>query len=122
MGVGATGATLVADNTGNDVEDETCIALGGVEVIGCPFAELPCPSTSNCCSNGSVGGDDDENNNVDCSTKTTSGSDGRAVMAGHARAALGNQSACHKSSGSSIFDGFTGTFSLFTAGADGDTY
>ncbi len=120
--MGATGATLAADSTGNVVEDGTCITLGGVEVIGCPFAELPCPSTSNCCSNGSVGGDDDEKNNGDCSTKTTSGSDGRAVMAGHARAALGNQSACHKSSGSSIFDGFTVTLSLFTAGADEVTY
>ena len=147
MGVDATGATLAAGSTGNDVEDETRIALGGVEVIGCPATELPCPPTSHCGAfvatsdvlgvvrgscppcpstfiggNGSVGGDDDENNNGDCSTKSISGSDGRAVMAGHARAALGNQSACQRSSGSSIFDGLTGTFSLVTAGADEDTY
>jgi hypothetical protein len=143
--VGATGATLAAGSTGNDVEDEMCVALGGVEVIGCPATELPCPPASHCgafvvasdvvwimrgtcppcpstfiCNNGSVDGDDGDNDNGDCSTKCMSGSDGRAVMAGHARDALGNQSACQRSSGSSIFDGLTGTFSLVTAGADGD--
>ena len=143
--MGATGATLAAGSTGNDVEDEMCVALGGVEVIGCPATELPCPPASHCgafvvasdvvwimrgtcppcpstfiCNNGSVDGDDGDNDNGDCSTKCMSGSDGRAVMAGHARDALGNQSACQRSSGSSIFDGLTGTFSLVTAGADGD--
>ena len=145
--MGATGATLAAGSTGNDVEDEMCIALGGVEVIGCPATELPCPPASHCgafvaasdvlgvirgtcplCpsifvgSNGSVDGDDDENNNDDCSTRSISGSDGRAVMAGQAREALGNQAACQRSSGSSILVGLTETVSLVTAGADGDTY
>jgi len=145
--VGATGATHAADITGNEVEDDTGIALGGVGVIGCPAREPPCPPASHCgafvaasdvlgvirgacppCpstfvgSNGSVDDDDDVNNNDDCSVIMVSLSDGRAVMAGQAREALGNQAACHKSSGSSIFEGLTGTVSLVTAGADGDTY